>query len=204
MKRFQKLKERFNKLEKKKKWYVIAFIAIFVVMLTASVYTSIITGNFNRAQVKNGDEQHVNAVGIIITETKNGTKYFEIYGETGNYTNKEGIAILYNVVGNFYKNNEVSMSFQSSKGTYDEKQGIITLYDNTYIVLKDETSLEANKLVWSGSDHDVIAEGNVRIRKGNDMIATANKCIIGANYDKFKIIGKTQTQIFGKDDKEKQ
>jgi len=203
MNNFQKLKERFNKLEKRKKLYVTAFIAIFVVMFLASIYTAIITGNFNRAQVKNGDEQHVNAVGIIITETKNGTKYFEIYGETGNYTNKNGIAVLYNVVGNFYKNNEVSMSFQSSKGTYDEPNGIITLYENTYIVLKDETSLEANKLVWAGSDKDVIAEGNVKIQKGKDMIASADKCIIGSNYDKFKIVGKTKTQIFGKDNKEK-
>lgn len=203
MKSFQKLAERFKKLDKKKKSYLIAFLAIFVVMLSASIYTTIITGNFNRSQVRNGEEQHVNAVGIIITETKKGTKFFEIYGETGNYTNKDGIAMLNNVVGNFYKNNEVSMSFQSSRGTYDEPHGVITLYENTYIVLKDETSLEANKLVWSGSDNDVIAEGNVKIRKGNDMIATADKCIIGANYDKFKIIGKTQTQIFGKDNKEK-
>jgi len=199
MKRFQKLVERIKKLDKKKKLCLIAFLAILFVMFWASISTTIITGNFNRAQVKNGDEQHVNALGLIITETKNGKKYFEIYGETGNYNNKGGVAILNNVVGNFYKDNEVSMSFQSSKGSYDEKNGVIKLYENTYIVLKDETSLEADKLVWSGSDKDVIAEGNVKIRKSKDMLAVADKCIIGANYDKFKIIGKTKTQIFGKD-----
>ena len=88
------------------------------------------------------------------------------------------------------------MSFQSSKGSYDETAGVITLYDNTYIVLKDDTSLEADKLVWTGSDKDTIAEGNVRIRRGGDLVATAEKCIINAGYDKFKIAGKTETKLF--------
>lgn len=199
MKYFKKLAERFNKLSKKKKAYLIAILFILFIMSWAFISASIITGNFNRAQVKNGaNDEKVNAVGLIITETKNGTKYFEIYGEKGNYDNKDGIAILHNVTGNFYKDKEVSMSFQSSKGSYDEKNKIITLYENTYIVLKDETSLEADKLTWYGSDEDTIAEGHVKIKKSNEMTATADKCIIGADYNKFKIVGKTQTKIFGK------
>ena len=91
------------------------------------------------------------------------------------------------------------MSFQSSKGTYDEKAKVITLYDNTYIVLKDGVSLNADKLVWSGSDEETIAEGNIIIKKGKEMTSTAEKCIIGADYEKFKIVGKTKTQVFGSD-----
>lgn len=190
----------FQKLDKTKQGYVIIALVIIVIMCWAFVSAGIITGNFNRAQIKNSaNSQRVNAQGIIITETKNGTKYFEIYGETGNYNNQDKIAILNNPVGNFFKNNEVSMSFQSSKGSYDEKTRVITLYDNTYIVLKDNTSLEADRLVWSGSDKDTVAEGNIKIKKGHDMIATADKCIIRAGYESFKIIGDTKTQIFGKD-----
>ena len=66
-------------------------------------------------------------------------------------------------------------------------------------VLKDETSLEADKLTWSGSDKDTVAEGNVKIKKSKDMYALADKCIISPGYDKFKIIGKTKTEIYGKD-----
>ena len=197
MKYFQRLVERFKKLDKKKRAYVVALLAFVFVMIWAFISAGIITSNFNRAQVKSSaDEQKVNAVGLIITETKNGKKYFEIYGETGNYNNKDGHALLYNVVGNFYKNNNVAMSFQSSKGSYDEKSGVITLYENTYIVLEDETSLEADRLVWSGADKDTVAEGNVKIRKARDMLAVAEKCIISPNYDKFKIAGKTKTQIY--------
>ena len=78
-----------------------------------------------------------------------------------------------------------------------KETGVITLYENTYIVLKDQTSLSTDKLVWSGSDKDTIADGNVIIKKGNEMTAVADKCIIGAGYDKFKIIGKTQTKLYG-------
>lgn len=177
---------------------MLVVLAIVFVMSWAFISAGFITSNFNRAQIKGGvDEQKVDAIGLIITETKQGKKYFEIYGESGSYSNDHSIATLYNVVGNFYQDGEVAMSFQSSKGSYNEKTGVITLYENTYIVLKDETSLESDRLIWSGSDNDTVAEGNVKIKKSNEMIALADKCIISPGYEKFKIVGQTQTKIFG-------
>ena len=199
MNNLKKIFERFKRLDKKKKSYFIAIFSVAFVMLWAFISAGIITMNFNRAQIKgNKDEQKVDAIGIIITETKQGKKYFEIYGENGNYSNDHSVATLNNVIGNFYKEGKVSMSFQSSKGTYDENSGIITLYENTYIVLDNNISLNADKLVWSGSDKETVASGNVKIKKNNEMISTAEKCIIGANYDKIRIEGKTKTQVWGK------
>ena len=187
-------------MDAKKRTYLFVVLGIVFVMFWAFITAGIITCNFNRTQIEGAEnDQKVDAVGIIITETKDGKQYFEIYGETGKYSNEHNIATLYNVVGNFYKNGEVAMSFQSSKGTYDEKNGIITLYENTYIVLKDETTLEANRLTWSGSDKETVAEGNVKIKKSKDMYALADKCIISSGYDKFKIVGKTKTEIYGKE-----
>lgn len=198
----RKLLKRFRKMDKKKKVYLIAILSIVFIMLWAFISAGLITSNFNRSQVKSGaNGQKVDAIGIIITETKEGKKYFEIYGETGSYNNEHSVATLHNVVGNFYKNGNVSMSFQSSKGTYDEKAGVITLYEHTYIVLEDKTSLESDKLVWSGSDKETVAEGNVKIKKSDEMYALADKCVISPNYEKFKIIGKTKTQIYGKQEK---
>ncbi|MBQ7127094.1 LPS export ABC transporter periplasmic protein LptC [bacterium] len=197
MKNFHKLADKFKNLDKQKKIYFIVFILITFIMTWAFVSAKIITTNFNREQVSGkADEQKVSANGIIITETKNSAKYFEIYGENGSYNNNDKIATLYNVVGNFYKDNEISMSFQSSKGQYDENNNQIILFENTYIVLKDNTSLLTDKLTWSGSDEDTIAEGNVKIKRGNEFYATADKCIIFAGYDKFKIVGKSQSKIF--------
>lgn len=194
---WKKLLVKLKHIEKKKLATAGALLIAVVVMLWAFISAGMISSSFNREQLSGTkDEQKVDAVGIIITETKEGTKYFEIYGETGNYSNDRSIATLNNVVGNFYKDGEVAMSFQSSKGTYNENEGSITLYENTYIVLKDETSLAADKLTWLGNDKDTIAEGNVKIRKGKELLATADKCIIGIGYEKFKIQGKTQTKLF--------
>lgn len=199
METLKKIYERFKKLDRKKRTYLIVVFAIIFVMLWAFIYAGIITGSFNRAQLKGKEnEQKVDAVGIIITETKDGKKYFEIYGENGHYSNDHSVATLNNVIGNFYQNGEVGMSFQSSKGTYDEKSGVITLYENTYIVLKDGASLNTDRLVWSGSNEDTVAEGNVTIKKNNEMVSTADKCIISPDYKKFKIVGKTKTQVWSK------
>ena len=196
----KKILEKLNKIDNRKRLYFIVIFLIISVMLWAFISAGVITGNFNREQLKGSqDDQKVDAIGVIITETKEGSKYFEIYGETGNYTNERNVATLYNVVGNFYKDDKVAMSFQSSKGTYDEKTGTITLYENTYIVLKDETSLQSDRLTWSGSDKDTIAEGNVKIKKSNEMNALADKCVISPGYEKFKIVGQTQTKIYGRD-----
>lgn len=197
MERFKTIFNNLKNFDKKKLSFIIALIVFVGVMGWAFISAGIISSSFNREQISgNKDEQRVDAVGVIITETKEGNKYFEIYGETGNYSNDRSIATLNNVVGNFYKEGEVAMSFQSSKGAYNEKEGSITLYDNTYIVLKDETSLAADKLVWLGNDKETVAEGNVKIRKGKELLATSEKCIICAGYDKFKIVGKTQTKLF--------
>ncbi len=197
MENLKKIYKKFKELDKKKRTYLIAVLGVILVMAWAFITAGIITCNFNRAQLKgNENEQKVDAVGIIITETKDGKKYFEIYGETGHYSNDHSIATLYNVIGNFYKDNKVAMSFQSSKGSYNEKTGQITLYENTYIVLEDMTSLNTDKLIWSGSDKETVADGNVLIKKKGEMIATAEKGFISPGYEKFRITGKTTTKIY--------
>ena len=194
---FRKLYTRYKELDKRKKTYFIIIFLIVSVMAWAFISAGIITSNFSRSQFQGNDnEQKVDAYGVIITETKEGKKYFEIYGETGHYSNDHSVATLYNVIGNFYQDNEVAMSFQSSKGTYDENTGIIVLYDNTYIVLKDGISLNTDKLTWFGSDKETVADGHVVIKKNKEMKATANKGIISPGYDKFKIIGNSHTEIY--------
>lgn len=202
METLKRIYERFKNLDKKKCTFLFAVLGVVIVMSWAFISAMIITSNYSRSQLKgSANEQKVDAVGIIITETKDSNKYFEIYGETGSYSNDNNIATLYNVIGNFYKDNKVSMSFQSSKGTYNEKTGVITLFENTYIVLEDSTSLNTDKLTWSGSDKETVAEGHVVIKKNNEMIATADKGFISAGYEKFKIAGNTKTRLYERKEK---
>ena len=191
-------KDKFNNLSKKQKIYLCGFFAIAVLLLWAFISAGIITHNFNRSQLQTDkDRQEALIHGIILTETKNDKKYWEIYGEDGNYDSKNGIAMLNNVLGNFYdENNEVSMSFESSKGTYNENKKSIILYEDTFIVMKDLTTLRANRLDWNGKDQPIIARGNVRITKDNEFIATAEEVEISPGYDKFKIKGNTVSKVY--------
>ena len=187
-----------RKLSRKQKAYIGAFAAIVGLLAWAFISAGVITHNFNRSQLQTDqDRQEAMINGIILTETKDEKKYWEIYGETGNYDSKNGVAMLNNVVGNFYdENNEVSMSFESSKGTYNEKKEQIILYDDTFIVLKDLTTLRANKLVWTGKDVPIVAQGNVRITRKSDLLATAKKVEISPDYNTFKIIGNTVSKVY--------
>ena len=89
MDKIKDLYKKIKDLDKKKKACLFGTIFVVGVMLWAFITAGIITSKFNRNNIENSaDEQKVDAIGIIITETKEGKKYFEIYGETGNYSNE--------------------------------------------------------------------------------------------------------------------
>ena len=191
----------WKNLSKKKRTYFISAGIVIGVLLWAFVTAKIITHDFNRQQV-NGkqDEQQAFVNGIILTETKNEEKYWEIYGENGKYNSVNGIAQLNNVLGNFYKDNEVSMSLKSSKGSYNSKTRAITLYEDTFIVLKDGITLNADKLVYLDSKSPIVAEGHIKVRKDNQLLSTADKITISPGYESFKIEGNTVSKVY--EDKE--
>lgn len=187
----------FKNLSKKRKTYMAVGLVVVGVLLWAFISAGLITRNFNREQlIGTENRQELDISSIIITETKGDKKYWEIYGESGHYNSDNKVALLENVTGNFYSNNEVSMSFESSKGTYNEVKKQIILYENTHIVIKGGTSLYCDRLIWSGSDKDVTAEGNLKINNNNELVATAEKAIIDPSYSKFKIVGKTVTKMY--------
>ena len=193
---------RWSNLSRKQKAYIGAFGVLAGVMVWAFISAGVITHDFNRSQLSTDkDRQEALINGIILTETKNEKKYWEIYGETGSYDSRNEIAMMDNVIGNFYKENEVGMSFQSSKGTYNATTKVIMLYQDTFIVLEDGTTLKADRLRYAGSDRPVIATGNVRITRDDNFVATADKVEISPDYEHFKISGNTTSKIY--DTKEK-
>ena len=195
---------KWDKFSRKQKAYIVAGIVLVGIMLWAFISAGLITRNFNRNQVANNqDKKEALISGIILTETKDGHKYWEIYGETGSYSSDNSIAMLDNCIGNFYdENNEVSMSFVSTKGTYNSNKQQIILYQNTHIVVKDGTSLEADKVVWSGNDVPITAKGNIRITRNNELLSTAEDVEISPDYTHFKIKGKAVSKLYDKKSKE--
>jgi len=188
---------KLQDLPKKKRLYFIILLTLGGILAWAFITAGVITHDFNRKQIaNNSDKQEAVVNGIILTETKNDTKYWEIYGETGQWDSEKGIAQLNKVIGNFYKDNEVSMSFKSSKGTYNSKEGDITLYEKTFIVLKDGITLNADRLHWINSHTPIVAEGHIKIQKGKELLSTADKIIISPEYTSFKITGNTVSKVY--------
>ncbi len=185
-------------ITKKKRLYAGIGLAFVGVLAWAFITASLITRDFNRNMQKSNqaDSQQAVVQGVILTETKDDVKYWEIYGETGNWNSSNGIAQLNDVTGNFYKDNEVTMSLESSKGTYDSKKHDIILYENTYIVLKDGITLNADKLHWIDSSSPIVGEGHIKIKKGKELLSTADKIIISPDYESFKIIGNTVSKVY--------
>lgn len=193
----------WKKLSRKKKAYIFALLAVVGILAWAFITAGIITHNFNRSQLQTQeDKQEAQVSGLILTETKDTEKYWEIYGETGTYSSSNEVAMLNNCIGNFYdEKNEVSMSFESTRGSYNSNKHEIILYEDTTIALRDGTTLKTDRLTWSGSDKPVIAKGNVKITKNQEFYATAEEVEISPDYDKFKIIGHAVSKIY--DTKEK-
>ena len=191
---------KWSDLSKKQRAYIGAFGALVSVMVWAFVSAGMITHDFNRSQIAGGkDKKELTINGIVLTETKDEAKYWELYGETGTYDSSNQIAMMDNVVGNFYKDNDVSMSFQSSKGTYNATKKIIILYKDTFIALKDGTTLRADRLRYPGGNEPITAQGNVRITRGNQFSAVADEIEISPDFEKFIIKGKTTSNIYEED-----
>lgn len=188
----------WKEISKKRKVYILGFVTIVGVLAWAFISAGIITHDFNRNQLSvDKDKQEAQIDGIILTETKNERKYWEIYGETGSYDSTNGIAMLNNVIGNFYdEQNQVSMSFESSHGTYNSAKSQIILYENTHVVTKDGTSLMTSRLTWNGADKPIIARGDIKIIRNKDFLATADSVEISPTYEHFKIIGHAVSKMY--------
>lgn len=185
------------KIPKKNRLYIAAILAIVGVLAWAFITAGMITRDFNRQQRNaQGESQDAIVSGIILTETKDAKKYWEIYGDTGEWNSNKSVARLDGVIGNFYKDNEVSMSFKSSKGTYNAEAGDITLYKDTIVALKDGITLKADKLHWINSQSPIIAEGHVEIQRDDRFLSQADKIEISPDYESFKITGSTVSKVY--------
>jgi LPS export ABC transporter protein LptC len=187
----------FKQLSKKKRVYLMIALALTGVLLWAFATAKLITHDFKR-QISDNKQPQQEAVvkGVILTETKDDTKYWEVYGDTGHWDGNSGIAQLDGVLANFYKDNKVTMSLKSSKGTYNSESKVITLYEDTFIAIEGGITLNADKLTYVSSSDPIVAEGHIKVRKDNSLISTANKIIISPNYEDFKIIGNTVSKVY--------
>ena len=188
---------KWQSLTNKQKAYIIGGTLVLLILLWSFFSAKILTTGLNRQNLtQSGDNKSAVAEGIILTETKNEVKFWEVYGDEGLYDSQKDITTLNGVLANFYKENSVSMSIKSAQAEYNSKERVITLFDDVFVVLKDGFTLSADKLVWSGGDKPIFAYGHITITKGDEYMANADEVEISANYDDIKIKGNTISRVY--------
>lgn len=188
-------------MSKKKKLYSILFLSVALLCLAGFIWSYVVTSDIRKPNhEKEAGNQMASVKNIVVTETKDGAVYWELYAEKGSYASKTGDVTLDKTMGNFYNNEqEVVMSFRSDYGIYSESTKTITLKGNAYVVAYDDSSIRADELKFQGKDEDILASGNVIIKRGDDFETHSKNARFNTKLTFFEISGETETSIYTKD-----
>jgi len=189
--------------KKRKIAYTIVLATVIIGCILSFVIAGVITKNFKKEVLTGApDKQEVNIKNLIVVETKDGKKFWEIYAETGHYDSTSDIATLHNVFGNFYlkDDKDVVVSFKSKIGKLNQKTKDISLGEDTFIIYKDGTIITADTFSWQGKEDIITADGHVKIYKKDEYYITGDKATLSNQKTDFKLEGKTTSRIYsGKD-----
>lgn len=190
-----------------KKNKIIKLLAVIVILilcwgfLWAWFITKTVRKNSKDSAMKN---QHAIVKNIIVTETHEEKKYWEFYAKSGEYDSNNSAIKLYDVIGNFYDDNEnVIVSFKSTKGSYQEDTKKVILNGDNLFVTKDGSQLYADELIWQGKDKDILANGNVQYIQTGKIVTKSEHATFNTSFTNFKIKGSTKTRLYGDDNTKK-
>lgn len=196
----EKIKSQFKfDLKNKDKFYVVLVTVIVIALLWAFLSAAIITKSFKRNAANNTlANKRVFVEDLLLTETKDGKKYWEIYAEKGYYEDNKKIAYIGDAIGNFYENGQVIASFQSPRATINSETGQIIMYDRSKLMYKDFTSIVADEFVYEGNKKPVLAKGNVLIEKPGELYIKGENAILSEDMTHFAVKGKVDTKMYEK------
>ena len=93
---------------KKNLAYIILFAIVVVACIWSFVYAGMITKNFKEKIVdQTYKNKEANIENLLVTETKDGKKLWELYAETGRYSDDDLVVFLDDIIGNFYEDTNV-------------------------------------------------------------------------------------------------
>lgn len=168
-------------------------IALFWAFIGASIMTKSFKDKLINQTYKN---KEANIENLLVTETKEGVKLWELYADNGRYSDIDNMVFLTDIIGNFYENNNVKASFRADNGSYNSKTKEIVLTDNVFLIYKDGTNIKADRIKYAGKESDIIAQGNIRIEKPYEGIIMGSKAILKGDFSDFHIEGRTKTQFY--------
>lgn len=182
---------------KKNLGYIILLAVIIIACSWAFISAGLITESFkNKIINQTYQNKEANIESLLVTETKDGEKLWELFADVGTYNDIDNVVLLQGIIGNFYEDKVVTASFKSDKGTYNATKKEIILYGNVILVYTDGTNISADRIIYSGKGKDTVALGNIRIEKPNEAIIFGNKAILKSDFSDFHIEGRTKTQFY--------
>lgn len=183
--------------DKKNLAYIILFSVIVIACLWAFISAAIMTKSFkNKLIDQTYQNKEANIENLLVTETKDGEKLWELYAELGIYSDINGVVLLEDVIGNFYDNKVVTASFKADRATYNSLKKEIILYENVVLVYTDGTNIKTDKIIYPGKDKDITAYGNIRIEKPGEAVIMGSKAILKGDFSDFNIEGRTKTHFY--------
>ena len=172
-------------------------IIVAAALVWAFVSAAFITQSFQKKARENKlDNKKVFVEDLLITETKDGKKYWEIYADKGYYEDSNKIAYVADSIGNFYKDDEVIASFKSPKAKINSETGSVIMYDRSKLMYKDFTSIIADEFTYEGEDKPIHAKGNVVIENPGKLYITGDNAVLTNNMTKFTMRGRVNTKIY--------
>jgi len=186
-------------MKKRNIFYICLAVLVIIGLIWAFIAGQMITKSFKKDILSNTlQKQKITVHGLIVTETKDNEKYWEIYAEEGHYNSADKVVLLHNIFGNFYKNGDVVMSFKSDKGTLTETTKKVVLYQNSLMVYKNGEYLYADKVTWQGKDEEIKASGNIVMEEKNKVRMHADSATLSSDWKTLKVNGKVKTELFSK------
>jgi len=188
-------------MQKRTKFSILFIILFFILIFVAFLFARKWTKEINQFLKNAGSVEYAKVRDVVVTETKDGIKDWEIYAAVGEYDATRSKATLTDIVGNYYRDGEVVMSFTSPKGFYDDSTKTIELYDAVRIVGKNNVELTANKLHWVTTEDKFHAEGDIIVNQNNEVIALSNKGTASTDLTFFEIFDNAELRVYKENDK---
>ena len=160
--------------------------------------SSNITRDLNLLTDESNDGQRANIEELVITETRDGQKHWEVYANSAQYDNSKNMAVLTDVKGNFYKEGKVILSFDAPVATYNAKIKEIVLTGGSRAATDNDILITAEEISWTGSKDEITAKKNVKIRRADELYVTSDESSFNTDFTKLKLRGNSLANVYKK------
>jgi len=146
--------------------------------------------------VKNTEEEKVRVSDLIITETTEGKKFWEIIATNGDYDKNSDTITLKSVKGNFYKNDIVVLSVEAPLALYNSAKKEVILKNGARAANNKNVLITAKEICWAGKTDTITAKGNVKIVQGDKLKTLSDKSIFNSDFTNLKLSGNSSSYVY--------